>query len=121
MMYAAGTVYSGFQFEIKRNYDFGTTGTHPMKRIPLQWVNAEHFDEQAILNRGKFKIDNQPVCGFEASAYKIEVPEKNLNMSSGKKIRQRNCQTWIIESADQLVRDGIFNQNVTTYLHKIED
>ena len=33
---------------------------------------------------------------------------------------QRNCQTWIIESADQLVADGIFHADVAAYLHALE-
>lgn len=37
----------------------------------------------------------------------------------GKKISQRNCQTWIVESADQLVKDGIFDQEVAAYLHAV--
>lgn len=39
--------------------------------------------------------------------------------SVGKKITQRNCQTWILESADQLVKDGIFDREVAAYLHAI--
>jgi hypothetical protein len=34
-----------------------------------------------------------------------------------KKIVQRNCQTWIVESADQLVADGIFTREVADYVH----
>lgn len=34
-----------------------------------------------------------------------------------KKIIQRNCQTWVVESADQLVADGIFTPEVADYLH----
>jgi len=37
----------------------------------------------------------------------------------GKKISQRNCQTWIVESADQLVKDDIFNKGAATYLHAV--
>jgi hypothetical protein len=32
------------------------------------------------------------------------------------KITQRNCQTWVVESAEQLVREGVFEQRVVDYL-----
>ena len=75
---AAGDVRNGFQFEVKRSHDFNATGNFP-KRIPLQWVDAKYFDEKAMLNDGKRKVDHEPVCGFEASAHKAEAPKKSLN------------------------------------------
>lgn len=33
---------------------------------------------------------------------------------------QRNCQTWIVESAAQLVKEGIFDEQVATYVRAIE-
>ncbi|KAJ3490465.1 hypothetical protein NLG97_g5774 [Lecanicillium saksenae] len=79
-----------------------------------------------MLNGGVFKLDATPVCGFEESVHKVEPPGKTLNTvaaeggSTGRKITQRNCQTWIIESADQLVRDGILRRDVAAYLRAIE-
>lgn len=35
-------------------------------------------------------------------------------------VKQRNCQTWIVESADQLVKDGMFNVETATYLRSVE-
>lgn len=32
------------------------------------------------------------------------------------RITQRNCQTWVIEAAEQLVKEGIFEQRVVDYL-----
>ncbi|KAH6646809.1 hypothetical protein BKA67DRAFT_663193 [Truncatella angustata] len=100
---------NGFRFEIKRHHDFRITGNPPDKRIPLQWVDKSHFNEEAMFNGGLYKLDYSPVYGFEASAYKIKAPEKSLNAAndstkSGTKIKQRNCQTWIVESADRLVK-----------------
>ncbi|KAM5433021.1 hypothetical protein MferCBS31731_007244 [Microsporum ferrugineum] len=125
LIHATGDVKNGFKFEVKRGYDFRVTGNIPMKRIALQWVDAQYFDEKAMFNNGKVKIDNGPVCGFEASAYKVKAPGKTLNAAndmaaSGKKIIQRNCQTWIVESADQLVKDYIFSRDVAIYLHTIK-
>lgn len=43
-------VRNGFVFEIKRSHDIGVDDhmQMPSERIPLQWVNGEYFDEQAM-------------------------------------------------------------------------
>ncbi|CAM1503389.1 Fc.00g081650.m01.CDS01 [Cosmosporella sp. VM-42] len=79
LIHATGDVRNGFTFEVKRNHDFRATGNVPSKRVPLQWVDRRYFDESAMLNNGKRKIDYNPVCGFESSAYKITPPGKTLN------------------------------------------
>ncbi|KAI1932687.1 hypothetical protein LOZ66_006813 [Ophidiomyces ophidiicola] len=79
LIHATGDVRNGFKFEIKRSHDFRATGNRPTTRVSLQWVDALHFDERAMLNAGKFKTDNVPVCGFEASAHRVKTPEKSLN------------------------------------------
>ncbi|KAH8435332.1 uncharacterized protein LDX57_012961 [Aspergillus melleus] len=127
-MHAAGDVMNGFQFEIERAHDLRETGNVPTKRIPLQWVSGEFFVEKDMLKSDgdKDKVDQTPSCDFEASAHKIEVPEKSLRTvddtvtSTPSKLIQRNCQTWIVESADQLVKDRIFGSEVAAYLHSIK-
>ncbi|KAJ5852275.1 uncharacterized protein N7529_011660 [Penicillium soppii] len=74
-----GNVRKGFEFEIKRSENLQTTEDIPTMRVPLQWVDAKNFDEIAMLNNGKYKIDNHPVCLFEAIAHKIEAPGKSLS------------------------------------------
>ena len=78
-MDAAGDVRSGFEFQIRRSLDLFDSSNQPWKRVPLQWVDGKHFDRTKMLNGGEFKVDTVPVCGFEASAHKVEVPEKSLN------------------------------------------
>ncbi|KAL8365492.1 hypothetical protein RB595_004349 [Gaeumannomyces hyphopodioides] len=95
-----------------------------MRRTPLQWIDARFLDEAAMLDRGGSETDSTPVCPFEASAAKIKVPEKSLNSivdapATGRRIAQRDCQAWIVESANQLVQDGIFALEVATYLEEI--
>ncbi|KAJ6181143.1 hypothetical protein N7519_011604 [Penicillium mononematosum] len=124
-IHATGNVRSGFEFEIKRSENLQTTDDIPSTRVPLQWVDAEYFDEKAMLNDGKYEIDDSPVCPFESSVYQIEAPGKSLNTVSdgikpGRKVIQRDCQTWIVESADQLRRDNILSQEVVSYLHAIK-
>ncbi|KAE8377082.1 hypothetical protein BDV26DRAFT_293509 [Aspergillus bertholletiae] len=129
-LHATGDVRSGFEFQIKRSYDFHDNNSErPSTRIPLQWIDGKYLDERAMMNNRVFKLDNVPVCGFEESASRVKAPEKSLNtvtkttVSEGKKgqmVNQRNCQTWIVESADQLARDQIFRPEVATYLRAIE-
>ncbi|KAJ5360792.1 hypothetical protein N7517_009983 [Penicillium concentricum] len=124
-IHATGNVRSGFKFEIKRSENLQTTDDIPSTRVPLQWVEEKYFDEKAMLNDGEYKVDNTPVCRFESSVYEIEAPGKSLNTVSdgakpGRKVIQRDCQTWIVESADQLRRDNIFSEEVVAYLHAIK-
>lgn len=125
VLHATGEVANGFRFEVKRSFDFREPGNRPSKRIPLQWIEARHCDEARMLNGGMLMFDDMPVCGFEESVHKVPAPGKTLNTVAdgevkGKKITQRNCQTWIIESADQLVRDGILLPQVAAYLRATE-
>ncbi|KAI3580313.1 amino acid permease-domain-containing protein [Fusarium oxysporum f. sp. albedinis] len=113
---AIGDVRSGFQRQIRRNHDLNSDP--PSSRIPLQWIEGVFVDEGLMLN----SQGSIPVCIFEESLHKVKVPEKTLNNTAEteapkKRIVQRNCQTWIVESADQLVADGILCLDVATYLH----
>ncbi|EGE02380.1 hypothetical protein TEQG_01417 [Trichophyton equinum CBS 127.97] len=115
LIHATGDVKNGFKFEVKRGHDFRVTGNIPMKRIALQWVDAQYFDEKGYVQQ--WKIQNRQRT--------LKAPGKTLNAAndmaaSGKKIIQRNCQTWIVESADQLVKDYIFSRDVAIYLHTIK-
>lgn len=81
-IHATGNVRSGFEFEIKRSENLQITDDIPSTRVPLQWVDADYFDEKAMLNDGEYKIDNAPVCLFEKSAYEVKAPGKTLNSIS---------------------------------------
>ncbi|PWY69634.1 hypothetical protein BO94DRAFT_421845, partial [Aspergillus sclerotioniger CBS 115572] len=117
-IHATGDMRNGFIFEIKRSHNLRTSPDIPTKRIPLQWLDERYIDEKAIFNDGVEKIDYRPVCGFEEMLYGVEVPGKTLNsvadggeeMGKGRarrRVVQRDCQTWIVESADRLVREGV--------------
>ncbi|KAF5246166.1 hypothetical protein FANTH_6933 [Fusarium anthophilum] len=113
---AIGDVRSGFQRQIRRNHDL--TSDPPSSRIPLQWIDAKFINEELMLH----DQGPMPVCIFEESLCQVKVPEKTLNDTTEseapkKRIVQRNCQTWIVESADQLVSDGILSSDVARYLH----
>ncbi|KAF5683981.1 hypothetical protein FCIRC_4194 [Fusarium circinatum] len=113
---AIGDVRSGFQRQIRRNHDL--TSDPPSSRIPLQWIDVAYVNEELMLHKKEPTV----VCIFEESLYKVKVPEKTLNdtidsEAPKKRIVQRNCQTWIAESADQLVADGILSPDVAAYLN----
>ncbi|KAF9892152.1 hypothetical protein FE257_002558 [Aspergillus nanangensis] len=126
-IHATGDVRNGFKFEVKRSLDLRTREETPTKRVPLQWVDGQYFDEKSMFNGGQYTIDDVPVCRFESSAYKIGAPGKSLNTTGdrivegtvGKRVIQRDCQTWIVESAEQLAMDGIFSVKSVDYLRTI--
>ncbi|KAL2816646.1 hypothetical protein BDW59DRAFT_153123 [Aspergillus cavernicola] len=127
-IHATGSVSTGFLFEVKRNHNLRDTEDVPTKSIPLHWVDGILFNETDMLGDGGERIDHEPTCGFERSVYKAKVPGKSLMSVSAisgeeagrRKIVQRDCQTWIVESADQLVVDGIFVNDVADYLRAIQ-
>ncbi|GKZ32317.1 hypothetical protein AbraIFM66950_001633 [Aspergillus brasiliensis] len=131
-IHATGDVRNGFIFEIKRSHDLRTSPDVPTKRIPLQWVDGRYLDQEAMFNNGVEKIDNVPVCGLEEVLSKVEVPGKSLNsvttttnreggmgVEAGRKVVQRDCQTWIVESVGQLVRDGVVEREVEEFVSAI--
>ncbi|KND94709.1 hypothetical protein TOPH_00023 [Tolypocladium ophioglossoides CBS 100239] len=123
-VHATGDVRNSFKLEMERMLDVLATDNPPTTRIPLQWVDAQYFDERAMFNSGNYKVDSVPVCRFEASAHKVKAPGKSLNSvdkaTPRKNVVQKDCQTWIVESADQLVADHVFNAEVAAYLHAIQ-
>ncbi|KAG8671040.1 hypothetical protein FPOAC2_04356 [Fusarium poae] len=123
IIHVVGDVKNGFEFEVKRNHDFETTSPAPLHVIPLQWVDGRFFNE-AMLNNGHQELDDKPACPFERSVYKVKPPTGSLNSarSDAPKTRvvQRDCQTWILESANQLVTDGILHQDIVCYLDAIK-
>lgn len=81
-IHATGDVRTGFEFEIKRSENLRSTDDIPSTRVPLQWVDAQYFESQGMLNDGKYKIDNSPACRFEESVSKIKAPGKSLKTVS---------------------------------------
>ncbi|KXJ85965.1 hypothetical protein Micbo1qcDRAFT_140936, partial [Microdochium bolleyi] len=124
-IHATGNVREGFQFEIKRCCDLCSNEERPTTRIPLQWVKAELIGDKDILfNHGVYKVVNAPVCEFEARLHSLAVPGKTLNDARnaahpGRKVIQRDCQTWILESAAGLVQDGIMSVEAADYLRAL--
>ncbi|KAL4787338.1 hypothetical protein BJX76DRAFT_354286 [Aspergillus varians] len=131
-IHATGSVRTGFLFEVKRRHDLRNTADVPTQVVPLQWVSGMFFDEGAMLGSEhgvgeEGVVDTEAVCGFERALKSVGVPGKSLRgvedaprERAGRRITQRDCQTWIVESAEQLVRDGIFMEDVADYLRAIQ-
>lgn len=137
---AQGDVTAGFKVEFKRGYDFDRSQEPPPSRIALQWIDDSFMNKAAVLG-DQYTPDTSPASPFGHSACKIPAPGKTLDNpvsmlcwcmaiclykrvpsnspfkeNSGLGTVQGDSQTWIVESADQLVRDGIFNADVAVYL-----
>ncbi|KAK4104416.1 hypothetical protein N658DRAFT_463895 [Parathielavia hyrcaniae] len=125
---AAGDVRAGFWLEAKRGLCLRGGGSAP-RRMPLAWVDGRLFDADVDAEEnGGVVVEGTPRCEFERMLFKVPAPRKTLRAvdveedgsgksgMAGKKITQRNCQTWIVESAEQLVREGIFEQRAADYL-----
>ncbi|KAL4982943.1 hypothetical protein BDW68DRAFT_169830 [Aspergillus falconensis] len=132
-IHATGSVSTEFVFEVKRNHDLRNTEDIPTKIVPLAWVDGIYFDEDEGRMLGKDNgdeelIDHEPICGFERALYKVEVPGKSLvgveetkrEGVARRRVVQRDCQTWIVESAEQLAQDGIFSGDVAGFLRAIQ-
>ncbi|WQF88259.1 hypothetical protein CDEST_13273 [Colletotrichum destructivum] len=108
-----------------------------MKRISPQRVDARHFDMEAMLIYGKHKINVKPVCAFKASAHKAKAPGETLNTVGDQrtsayttnracrpfratKSTQKDCQSWIVETAGYLVQNGISSSEIAVYLLAIQ-
>ncbi|KAL3441472.1 hypothetical protein BJX65DRAFT_288573 [Aspergillus insuetus] len=126
LVHAAGSVRVGFEFEIKRSYGWDDGETPPTKRVPLQWASWEYISEKAMVTSGDEEVDRIPACPFEEVVHEVEVPVKSLRSINSEatgvptRIIQRDCQTWIVEAAEQLVKKGIFNSEVAAYLRAIQ-
>ncbi|KAL4797604.1 hypothetical protein BDV19DRAFT_358377 [Aspergillus venezuelensis] len=131
-IHVTGSVRTGFIFEIKRKHDLQNTEDIPTQVIPLAWVDGALFDGigDSLDGLGEEAVQYTPVCKFERTLYAVPAPEKSLvDVLNGpaqdvgafrRRIVQRDCQTWIVESARKLVNDGIFVDEVADFLNSIQ-
>ncbi|PYH31601.1 uncharacterized protein BO87DRAFT_273819, partial [Aspergillus neoniger CBS 115656] len=122
-IHATGDVRNGFIFEIKRSHNLRTSPDIPTKRILLQWVDGRYFDQKVM--EGPERIENVPGCAFERILYQAKVPGKSLNsvgevgVGVGRRIVQKDCQTWVVESMGCLVREGVFGKGVEEFVWSV--
>ncbi|KAK4224697.1 hypothetical protein QBC38DRAFT_484959 [Podospora fimiseda] len=124
----SGNVRTGFWLEVARGRDIASQNP-PDRIVPLQWIPSEMFgsewDEGIKNGTGELKgdLDKKPQLfgKFEEMLGCVELPKKSLrdhtaSENVGKtRITQRNCQTWIVESAEELMRQGVLDDKVVEY------
>lgn len=126
---ATGDVRNGFIFEVKRHHDLRETVDIPSERIPLLWVDDSlvgNGNEAALLGEDTGEtLDYKPMTRLEEIMYSAKVPGKSLNDASdpamsGRMVVQRDCQTWVVESAECLLQEGIVSGEVANYLKAVK-
>jgi hypothetical protein len=65
--------------KLSATIDLRSADKQPTAKIPLQWVDEEHFDQKAMFDNDQHIIDQNPRCRFEWSVFKINAPSKSLN------------------------------------------
>ncbi|KAL5688554.1 hypothetical protein EMGR_000714 [Emarellia grisea] len=105
-IHATGDVRNGFEFEIKRSSNFRTNELPPTKGYRCNGFMASTLMKKRCLTTENTRLT---MCLYSSSAGNV-----------GKKVTQRNCQTWIVESAEQLVKDNIIRREIADYLCAIE-
>ncbi|KAK4167914.1 hypothetical protein QBC43DRAFT_310463 [Cladorrhinum sp. PSN259] len=130
----AGNVHTGFWLEVSRGRDISAQNP-PDRVVPLQWISHDLFggewDEALKQGNGELEgnLERKPVLigGFEGVLSHVEMPGKSLRAvnddesgrrGDGKRIRQRNCQTWVVECVEELVRRGLVDERVGEYLRE---
>ncbi|KAL2136974.1 hypothetical protein VTI74DRAFT_11156 [Chaetomium olivicolor] len=141
---AAGDVRAGFWLEVKRGVNLRLAENRVEERVRLGWVAADLFaggssedgednlgmevvfglGKDGMVTKGEVVVERTPRCEFEKMLFKVPAPEKTLRavgdgggqVERRTRIMQRNCQTWVIESAEFLVREGLFEQGAVDYL-----
>ncbi|KAG7135692.1 hypothetical protein HYQ46_008860 [Verticillium longisporum] len=115
LIHATGDVKKGFKFDVKRSCDFTTTAQSSRRQ------SAAATALQNVKVPGK--SFNESKRAILSPTYRFWCPlvgHYDLTAKSGTMVLQRNCQTWIVESADELVARSFFEKEVAAYLDAIE-
>lgn len=149
-MHASGDVARGFQFEIVRNLSLGdgqlptkrirlqwVNGKHFAGSMRIREHNKSDHVPACSFEHSAHKV-SVPEKSLNTVGANVRLPHSpsrrsfccsvpighatnlQLKATSGKKIRQRDCQIWIVEAANQLFHDGIFDENVVAFLRELE-
>ncbi|KAK0714407.1 hypothetical protein B0T21DRAFT_375833 [Apiosordaria backusii] len=124
VLQAAGNVKEGFWLEIKRGWDISLPGQKPNQIVRLGWVTDELVEPPETVFRvgQETMIEQEPRCELEKMLFRVPAPEKTLRdavddqIDRRARIMQRNCQTWVVETSELLVKEGILEQQVVNYL-----
>ncbi|KAL1841532.1 hypothetical protein VTJ49DRAFT_6961 [Mycothermus thermophilus] len=142
VLQAKGNVREGFVLEVKRGWDISQPGQRPDRVVRLGWVDRGLLEPvgEVLFGEGLGCSDERvktgsdggrtPVieencearCGFEKIVFRVPAPGKTLRdaevdgVERRARITQRNCQTWIIETAVLLAGEGVLEHGIVEYL-----
>ncbi|KAK0666964.1 hypothetical protein QBC41DRAFT_229372 [Cercophora samala] len=124
ILQAAGNVKDGFWLEVKRGWDISLPGQKPDQILRLGWVPKSRVEPLGSVFRvGEDQvIELEPKSELEKTLFKVPAPDKTLRdavddqIDRRSKIMQRNCQTWVVETSQLLVKEGLLEQRVVDYL-----
>ncbi|KAF4999989.1 hypothetical protein FDECE_11337 [Fusarium decemcellulare] len=115
---AAGDVATGFDITFERNFNIGElTRTHEL--VELAQVDDDHIVD--TLGDGSNYAERESEGNLvaqdkiEEAALRVPAPVKSLRSASSvsrSQVELRNCQTWILEVMEQLVKDAIVDEAV---------
>ncbi|RDB28930.1 hypothetical protein Hypma_016124 [Hypsizygus marmoreus] len=109
-----GNVATGFEHQFKRNYDLSDTA-RASTLLALGHIGGEHV----VMNGPE--IDNIAIDTMEEKALSVEAPGPSLRSAGDVKagrtrVNIRNCQTWLVEYVDVLIRDDILDYSAKAIL-----
>ncbi|KAK3369363.1 hypothetical protein B0T24DRAFT_632451 [Lasiosphaeria ovina] len=118
MIHVEGDKRKGFTLEFRHGHNSDISGRAPSQVIPLQWIDKKYVKDPLYFTFVKETPKTHTAAGeFETIVAKVHAPEPSLNTAEGKKT-PKNCQNWICEAGEQLVKDGVFGEHVATFLEK---
>ncbi|KAJ3544705.1 hypothetical protein NM208_g2912 [Fusarium decemcellulare] len=121
---AAGDVATGFDITFARNFNIGElTRTHQL--VELAQVDDAHIVDTSGdgSNYAERESEGNLVAQdkIEEAALRVPAPVKSLRSASSvsrSQVELRNCQTWVYEVMEQLVKDGIVDESVLEVVRK---
>ncbi|KAK4665122.1 uncharacterized protein QC763_0077800 [Podospora pseudopauciseta] len=126
--------------EVKRGWDISLTGRKPDRVVRLGWIQMNLVEPlDAVFRVGEDPVvEVEPRSEMENMLFNVPAPEKtlrdavddqvsqfhslcglktnSLQIDRRTRIMQRNCQTWIVETSELLVKEGLLEQEVVDYL-----
>ncbi|GLB35867.1 hypothetical protein LshimejAT787_0301550 [Lyophyllum shimeji] len=110
IIHAVGSLAEGFTVEFKRHYR-PAMDSRSKTFVALGPVAEEYFKDAGDLDAAE-TVDVSPIDDLERRAMLVPPPGKSLHSASvgGTKTRinVQNCQTWMAQYIDLLVREGVY-------------
>lgn len=113
---AVGTPYTGYGLEFKRNYDLDQE-TRKFQKIFIADVADDQVGDKLGDSKVTSDVDAQDV--LEKEAKKIQPP--GVSPQPTVLFGYKNCQSWLKEYVDWLVKRGILQKDAIVVLDNAPD